>query len=304
MSGLYFRGKITYARKFGRAFVITPDQGLIPAETTITSQVLIRFADAEIDLGNPGYRTPLEQTARALADEAGARCAVRAARQRRVGEICPGAERRFSVRGSSFRRTFVGRGDMSRGGLLLRAAAASAGARLHPRHRRRAPWGSSAEARPAQPARDPFFTRNSHTLMCGSISGGGVCSIVVGFGGFIVQIGAIALLTRHFGWPPSPQPPWRSSLRRSRTSWRTAAGRGAIGLSEAASRGLRQPAGWLRRYWRYQACETASLAANLAMTALLITPACRRSSRTPSPSSSAPFLTILISEHLVFRHTS
>ena len=49
MSGLYFRGKITYARKFGRAFVITPDQGLVPAETAITLQVLMRFADAEID---------------------------------------------------------------------------------------------------------------------------------------------------------------------------------------------------------------------------------------------------------------
>ena len=63
MSGLYFRGKITYATKFGRAFVITPDQGLIPAETTITSQVLLRFAGADIDLDNPAYRTPLEHTA-------------------------------------------------------------------------------------------------------------------------------------------------------------------------------------------------------------------------------------------------
>jgi hypothetical protein len=124
MSGLYFRGKITYARKFGRAFVITPDQGLISADTTITSQVLIRFADAEIDLGNPGYRAPLEQTARALGDEAGAD-----AQFVLLGSIA--SEKYIQVLSAIFGSrlvfpaTFVGRGDMSRGGLLLRAAAAS-----------------------------------------------------------------------------------------------------------------------------------------------------------------------------------
>ena len=124
MSGLYFRGKITYARKFGRAFVITPDQGLIPAETRITSQVLIRFADADIDLDNPAYRTPLERTARALDHETGA-----AARFVLLGSIA--SEKYVQVLteifGSRlvFPSTFVGRGDMSRGGLLLRAAAAA-----------------------------------------------------------------------------------------------------------------------------------------------------------------------------------
>jgi hypothetical protein len=124
MSGLYFRGKITYARKFGRAFVITPDQGVIPAETTITSQVLIRYADADIDLGNPAYRTPLEQTARALDEETGA-----AAQFVLLGSIA--SEKYVQVLSAIFGSrlvfpaTFVGRGDMSRGGLLLRAAAAS-----------------------------------------------------------------------------------------------------------------------------------------------------------------------------------
>lgn len=124
MSGLYFRGKITYARRFGRAFVITPDQGLMPAETPITSPVLNRFADAEIDLENPGYRTPLEQTARALDDEAGAD-----AQFVLLGSIA--SEKYVEVLGGIFGArlvfpvAFVGRGDMSRGGLLLRAAAAS-----------------------------------------------------------------------------------------------------------------------------------------------------------------------------------
>ena len=124
MSGLYFRGKITYARKFGRAFVITPDQGLIPAEASITSHVLIRFAGAEIDLDNPGYRTPLEQTARALDAEAGPD-----AQFVLLGSIA--SEKYVQVLTAIFGgrlvfpATFVGRGDMSRGGLLLRAAASS-----------------------------------------------------------------------------------------------------------------------------------------------------------------------------------
>lgn len=124
MSGLYFRGKITYAQKFGRAFVITPDEGLMPAETAITSQVLIRFANADIDLGNPGYRMPLERTARQLCDAAGAD-----AQFVLLGSI---ASEKYvqvlsAIYGSRlvFPSTFVGRGDMSRGGLLLRAAAAS-----------------------------------------------------------------------------------------------------------------------------------------------------------------------------------
>jgi len=124
MSGLYFRGKITYATKFGRAFVITPDQGLIPADTTITSQVLVRFADADIDVDNPGYRQPLEQTARALDDETGPDAEFVL-----LGSIA--SEKYVQVLSAIFGdrllfpATFVGRGDMSRGGLLLRAAAAS-----------------------------------------------------------------------------------------------------------------------------------------------------------------------------------
>jgi hypothetical protein len=122
MSGLYFRGKITYARKFGRAFVITPDRGLVPAEESITSQVLVRFADAEISLENPEYRVPLEQTARDLSAAAG-----KEAQFVLLGSV---ASEKYvqvltTVFGSRlvFPSAFVGRGDMSRGGLLLRAAA-------------------------------------------------------------------------------------------------------------------------------------------------------------------------------------
>jgi hypothetical protein len=124
MSGLYFRGKITYAQKFGRVFVITPDEGLVPAERPITSRILVRFADAEIAIDNPGYRTPLEQTARTLAETSGPDAEFVL-----LGSVA--SEKYVQVLGAIFGHrlvfpsAFVGRGDMSRGGLLLRAAAAS-----------------------------------------------------------------------------------------------------------------------------------------------------------------------------------
>lgn len=123
MSGLYFRGKLAYARRFGTAWVITPDRGLIPAETAITADVLKVFAGAEISLDNPAYRTPLEATAQSLATSAhaGAEFVL-------LGSVA--SEKYVEVLGAVFGSrlvfpsTFVGRGDMSRGGLLLRAAAA------------------------------------------------------------------------------------------------------------------------------------------------------------------------------------
>jgi hypothetical protein len=124
MSGLYFRGKITYAQKFGCAFVITPDEGLIPAETTITSDRLIQLASGEISLENPQYRTPLERTAQALSNTTGASTqfvllgSVASEKYVTVLTAIFGARLVFPA-------DFVGRGDMSRGGLLLRAAAAS-----------------------------------------------------------------------------------------------------------------------------------------------------------------------------------
>jgi hypothetical protein len=124
MSGLYFRGKITYARQFGRAFVITPDRGLVPAEATITSQVLIRFAGADIDVANHAYRAPLEQTARELAASAGDDTEFVLLGSVASEKYVQVLSAIFGLR-LVFPSAFVGRGDMSRGGLLLRAAAAS-----------------------------------------------------------------------------------------------------------------------------------------------------------------------------------
>jgi len=78
LSGLYFRGKVTYARAFAAppdpespisgpgVFVITPTAGLRSADTLVTLDALRRFATVDVDAGNPKYRRPLERSARAI----------------------------------------------------------------------------------------------------------------------------------------------------------------------------------------------------------------------------------------------
>jgi hypothetical protein len=130
LSGLYFRGKLAYARAFARpprdagsgVLVITAGSGLREADTPITARALRAFADVDIDAANASYRRPLERTARALYEEAGGDTDVVL-----LGSIASG--KYVDVLGEIFGDrllfppAFVGRGDMSRGGLLLRAAA-------------------------------------------------------------------------------------------------------------------------------------------------------------------------------------
>lgn len=131
MSGLYFRGKLTYATRFGQALVITPDRGVIPADASISYETLVRFGDGDISLDNPSYRDPLEATARELAAQAG-----EDAEFVLLGSVA--SEKYVDVLGAifgarlMFPSEFVGRGDMSRGGLLLRAAAAGQELRYEP----------------------------------------------------------------------------------------------------------------------------------------------------------------------------
>ena len=72
VSGLYFRGKLAYARRFARPpdpanpvaaggiLVITPNAGLRSPDTPITLASLEAFAAVSIDLANGAYRQPLE----------------------------------------------------------------------------------------------------------------------------------------------------------------------------------------------------------------------------------------------------
>ena len=129
LSGLYFRGKLEYARAFARppagvpgVFVITAGEGLCLPEMRVQLDVLERWAGIPIDTGEPRYTQPLLRDARALESAIqGARCEVVL-----LGSVATGkyVDLLQDVVGDllHFPVDFVGRGDMSRGGLLLRSA--------------------------------------------------------------------------------------------------------------------------------------------------------------------------------------
>jgi hypothetical protein len=128
LSGLYFRAKLLYALTFGNpppglppALVITPGQGLRPPWDPLTVELLREYAAVRIDLRDERYRVPLERDAKALAETI---------RRRRVrcdvvllGSVA--TDKYSGVLAAIFEllrfpSQFVGRGDMSRGGLMLR----------------------------------------------------------------------------------------------------------------------------------------------------------------------------------------
>ena len=120
MSGLYFRGKVSYAERFGEALVITPTRGLQPPSLPFNLSLLREFADVSLD--NPDYRSALERDVIALATRLGRRSQVVL-----LGSVASGkyVDVLLPVLGDRLRypTAFIGRGDMSRGGLMLRSAA-------------------------------------------------------------------------------------------------------------------------------------------------------------------------------------
>jgi hypothetical protein len=126
LSGLYFRGKLTYAGRFARpprghsgVQVITTDRGLVPAEAPVTARDLRAFGAVDIRADVPAYRLPLQRDLSPLERIAGLEVVL-------LGSVASGkyVDVLLEVLGDRllFPIDFVGRGDMSRGGLLLRAA--------------------------------------------------------------------------------------------------------------------------------------------------------------------------------------
>ena len=130
VSSLYFRGKLGYADRFAApprgcpgVLVITAGRGLLHPDTVVTLGDLRAFSRVPIDAGEPRYVEPL----RAAAEDLRAR-APRDTEIVLLGSIA--TAKYVDVLGAVFGRSllfprdFVGRGDMSRGGMLLRSAAA------------------------------------------------------------------------------------------------------------------------------------------------------------------------------------
>jgi hypothetical protein len=126
MSGLYFRGKLTYASRFateaGDCFVITPTRGLQPPDLPVSVELIEEFAETDIAAGDRRYRAPLERDLAGLVTRLPPAARVvllgSIASDKYVDVLRPalGARLHYPI-------SFVGRGDMSRGGLLLRQAA-------------------------------------------------------------------------------------------------------------------------------------------------------------------------------------
>ncbi len=133
MSGLYFRGKLAYARRFaappdpgdalvaGGILVITPNAGLRGADVAVTRDSIRAFAGEPIDLANARYLRPLERSAATLRAAVGAECEVVLLGSVASGKYVEVLQPVFGDR-LLFPSAFVGRGDMSRGGLMLRCA--------------------------------------------------------------------------------------------------------------------------------------------------------------------------------------
>jgi hypothetical protein len=126
LSGLYFRGKLAYARAFARppeptegTLVITTERGLVPPSARVTRSDLCAFAEVDIAGGDERYLNPLRRDVQRLSETLGGSDEVVL-----LGSIATGkyADTLLSALGDRlvFPREFVGRGDMSRGGLLLR----------------------------------------------------------------------------------------------------------------------------------------------------------------------------------------
>ncbi|HEY3156199.1 MAG TPA: hypothetical protein VGK76_06175 [Candidatus Eisenbacteria bacterium] len=126
LSGLYFRGKLTYGRTFARTrtapdgvLVITPGRGLVPPDVMVTLADLRAMGEVGVEPDESRFREPLERDSAALGSRLSGDDVVILLGSIATGKYVDvigthlGGRLRFPVE-------FVGRGDMSRGGLMLR----------------------------------------------------------------------------------------------------------------------------------------------------------------------------------------
>jgi hypothetical protein len=129
MSGLYFRAKLAYAGTFADppdgcvgVHVIVPGLGLRPAGAVIDLDGLRAVARVPVDPANRRYIRPLQRDAARLTEQLAPGDAAIL-----LGSIATPKYlqplREILGQRLRFPREFIGRGDMSRGALMLRCAA-------------------------------------------------------------------------------------------------------------------------------------------------------------------------------------
>lgn len=121
MSGLYFRGKLAYAARFARKpehqLVITTNRGLLAPNRYVTVKELQDFGTVEIEAADERYRMPLIASLRQLDPTADVVLLGSLATSKYLDPLREELGNRLY-----FPTEFVGRGDMSRGSLMLKAA--------------------------------------------------------------------------------------------------------------------------------------------------------------------------------------
>jgi hypothetical protein len=128
-SGLYFRGKLAYARHFAEppegipgVQIITASRGLIAAETLIGTRDLSEFAKVPVETKESRFTGPLKESIQAMSQFGSFEVIL-------LGSIATGkyTDTLLPLLGERllFPPDFAGRGDMSRGALLLRSVAAN-----------------------------------------------------------------------------------------------------------------------------------------------------------------------------------
>jgi hypothetical protein len=130
LSGLYFRGKLTYARAHASAGaaaeirIITTNRGLVTPEERVGPDDLEEFACVDLAEAGASFERPLLRDADRLRATLGTDVIAVLLGSIATNKYVAPLLRVFGDR-LVFPREFIGRGDMSRGGLLLRCAAAA-----------------------------------------------------------------------------------------------------------------------------------------------------------------------------------
>ena len=127
VSGLYFRGKLAYANAFlepGKArdsiFVITATRGLLAPRVAIDRSSLLEMAGVPISCADSRYIRPLERDLAELSARVGDLTEIVLLGSIATPKYLEPLSKAFGER-LLVPADFVGRGDMSRGALMLRA---------------------------------------------------------------------------------------------------------------------------------------------------------------------------------------